>query len=213
LSGLKPLDSGILKEANSDHNNKSKVPLKRGNLQHIIHRVLTMKNGKAIIDHVKKSGYVFNNADHTYYPPEQAAALNIKPVIRKTRITHVKTGWIDDTRNLANKAKQTDMFIKLVEQELDLEVWPEFYFSTEKRYRLDYAIPITPNSGELKIGIEVNGGIWKKGASGHSSGTGIRRDMDKSNLLTSLGWRLISVEPDELLSLSILEAIKKLKNK
>ncbi|QTE37497.1 hypothetical protein J3L18_00065 [Mucilaginibacter gossypii] len=165
---------------------------------------------KAIIDDCRKRGYVEHQG--VLYPPGQAATLSILETTqkRKPRTTHTKTGWIDDTRNIANKEKQTDVFIKLIKQELNLDVWPEFYFSTEREYRFDYAVPIMSNSTHLKIAIEVNGGIWAKGNSGHSSGTGIKRDMEKSNLAQANGWKLISVEPNELTTLKTLDLIKKL---
>ncbi|MDQ7949530.1 MAG: hypothetical protein REI93_11835, partial [Pedobacter sp.] len=95
-----------------------------------------------------------------------------------------------------------DMFIMLAEKELGQEVWPEFFFSTDRNYRLDYAIP------SFKIGIEQNGGIWSKGKSGHSSGTGIKRDMDKSALAASLGWTIISRTPDQMMQLDTFNLIR-----
>ena len=156
---------------------------------------------KAIIQDIRKRRYVEHGG--VFYPPEQAAALSILETVKKPRTHHIKTGWIDDTRNLANKAKQSDMFMKLVMVELGLDVWPEFYFDTERQYRLDYAIP------EYKVGVEVDGGIFAKGNSGHSSGKGIKRDQEKSSLLASKGWFLIRITPHELLSLSTIELIKK----
>lgn len=38
----------------------------------------------------------------------------------------------------------------LIEKEFGLTVWPEFYFSTERLYRIDYAIPVDQNGKELK---------------------------------------------------------------
>src|SRR5690606_22139329 len=113
---------------------------------------------------------------------------------RKKRSKVIKTGDTNDTRNIANKVKYQDPFIRLVEMELKLDVWPEFYFSTERQYRFDYALP------EIKVAVECNGGVWAKGNSGHSSGKGILRDYDKSNLAQSLGWNVISVTPDQLMT-------------
>ncbi|MNL23693.1 hypothetical protein D3C87_1450930 [compost metagenome] len=48
-----------------------------------------------------------------------------------------------------------------------------------------------------------------KGNSGHSSGTGIARDMEKNNLLVEKGWRLIRRQPNEMLTISTLDIIKK----
>lgn len=159
--------------------------------------VMKPKQAKELIADITKRGWV--KVGDKYLPPSQAKNIKkAKPKKPKDKIT----GWIDDDRNIRNKENNKEPFIKLVEQELGLNVWPEFYFSTERKYRLDFAIPT------LKIAIEVQGGIWAKGNSGHSSGTGIKRDMDKSNLAQSLGWFLIKVIPNELLSLKTLELIK-----
>jgi hypothetical protein len=158
--------------------------------------------GKALYDNCRKRGYVEHEG--VLYPPEQAAALSIsETTARKSRSVHIKTGWTDDTRNIANKAKQTDMFIRLVKQELNLEVWPEFFFSTEREFRFDYAIP------EHKIAIEQEGGIWSKGNSGHSSGTGIMRDMEKGTLANINGWTLIRRTPDQMITSETLDLIRK----
>lgn len=165
---------------------------------------------KQFINELKSKGWIEHN--NVFYPPEQIEALNLKPVVKK-RTKTIKTGWIDDTRNLKNR-NSIDTFTMLLSQQLNLDAWPEFYFSTERLYRLDYAIPFAEDGTELKLGIEVNGGIWSKGNSGHSSGTGIQRDIDKSALAASLGWTVISRTPQQLLTNETLELIKKIiKNK
>lgn len=156
--------------------------------------------GTALIKDVRSRGYVEVNG--VLYPPNSEQALSI-PVKAKKRSKTIKTGWIDDSRNIKNKEKYKDPFIQLVKQELGIEVWPEFYFCTERLFRIDYAIP------EYKIAIEQEGGIWMKGNSGHSSGTGIARDMEKNNLLVEQGWRLIRRQPAEMLTTETLEIIKK----
>lgn len=156
--------------------------------------------GTALIKDVKSRGYVEVNG--VLYPPNSEHALAI-PVKAKKRSKANETGWIDDSRNLKNKEKYKDPFIQFVKQELGIEVWPEFYFSTERQFRIDYAIP------EYKIAIEQEGGIWMKGNSGHSSGTGIARDMEKNNLLVEKGWKLIRRQPSEMLTMATLESIKK----
>ncbi len=170
---------------------------------------------RKFVSSLKSRGWVQHN--DLILPPNKAPVClssegQAKPSSKKNKSIlepKIKSGWIDDYRNIRNKEKQKDVFMKLVEQELGLIVWPEFFFSTERLYRLDYAIPVKwSNSTILKIGIEVQGGIWAKGNSGHSSGTGIKRDMDKSNLAQSLGWFLIKITPDELLTNKTLELIK-----
>lgn len=156
--------------------------------------------GTALIKDVKSRGYVEVNG--VLYPPNSEHALSM-PIKAKKRSKTIKTGWIDDSRNIKNKEIYKDPFIQLVKQELGIEVWPEFYFSTERQFRIDYAIP------EFMIAIEQEGGIWMKGNSGHSSGTGIARDMEKNNLLVEKGWRLIRRQPSEMLTMATLDIIKK----
>lgn len=158
--------------------------------------------GKSIINEIVKNNYVL--IENGYYPPNSPKALNhVSPKKKTSKV--LKTGWIDDTRNIRNKEKHKDAFIKYIEMELGLDVWPEFHFSIERNYRLDYAIP------EFKIAIEVDGGIWLKGNSGHSSGTGIKRDMEKGNLLQIQGWKLLRYEPNELISTSTIKSIQALR--
>lgn len=155
---------------------------------------------KSIYKDCKDRGYVEHEG--VLYPPAQAAALNLNQPKKKKRVITLKTGWIDDERNIKNKAAQKDMFMMLMQKDLSLDVWPEFFFTVERLYRLDYAIP------EYKIGVEVDGGTWSKEKSGHSSGTGLARDREKSSLLSSLGWSLIRVEPKELISDYTINLIK-----
>lgn len=170
--------------------------------------------GKEIVKSVKVKGYVEVNG--VLYPPNSPQAIRLSqsdiscPKRKKKRLKLIKTGWTDDSRNIKNKEGQKDPFIMLIKKEFGLEVWPEFFFSTERLYRLDYAIPVNQHGIELKIAIEVQGGIWAKGNSGHSSGTGIARDMEKANLLQSLGWRLIQVTPSQLMTNYTLELVNRM---
>ena len=45
-----------------------------------------------------------------------------------------------------------------------------------------------------KVAIEINGGIWVK--SGHSSGSGLLADYEKSLLGQWAGWRVIPLAPE-----------------
>lgn len=65
-------------------------------------------------------------------------------------------------------------------------------FHPTRGWKIDYALP------ELKIGIEQDGGIWSKGESGHSSGTGIKRDMTKANYAQVCGWVYLRFTPQEM---------------
>jgi len=155
--------------------------------------------GKSIIRELVKKNYIL--IDNVYYPPGSPKVISsVSPKSNRSKV--IKTGWIDDSRNIKNKEKHKDAFIRFIEMELGLEVWPEFHFSIERNYRLDYAIP------KYKIGIEVNGGVWAKGNSGHSSGKGILRDYEKSNLAQSLDWKIITVTPLEMENFKVLSIIQ-----
>lgn len=77
----------------------------------------------------------------------------------------------------------------------------EFKFCEMRKFRFDIAFP------SQKVAIEVQGGLWIKGA--HSRPVGIKRDMSKRNLATILGWKIIEVQPKELLMLQTVELLKK----
>ena len=167
---------------------------------------------KAVYKDCLDRGYVL--IGDNLYPPGHAAVLDLVKPKKKKRVTTHKTGWIDDDRNIKNKAAAADMFMRLVKIELGLDVWPEFFFSAERLYRFDYAIPVlnSTNSTMLKIAIEQEGGIHMKGNSGHSSGTGIQRDMDKNNLAISQGWVIIRRTPADLCTSETINLIKAIIN-
>ena len=79
----------------------------------------------------------------------------------------------------------------------------EYKFHPKRRWRLDFAWI------DQKIGVEVEGGIWLP-RSGHNTGVGISRDVEKGNALTLLGWKLIRVTGKMIKSgeaLNIIESI------
>jgi len=49
---------------------------------------------------------------------------------------------------------------------------------------------------EPRLAVEVDGGIWVKGAHGHP--TTILRNMEKRNWGARLGWRVVCFTPDEI---------------
>lgn len=66
----------------------------------------------------------------------------------------------------------------------------EYRFCPTRRWRLDYAWP------ELRVALEVEGGIWTRGR--HNRGTGFLRDMEKYNALAAAGWRLFRCVPSDM---------------
>lgn len=161
--------------------------------------------GKAIIENCKKRGYVQYGA--MLYPPNQAKQLGIETSTnssgkRKSLKSPVlRSADVNDTRNIRNKSKQTDPFMNLIEIELKLDVWPEFFFSTERQWRFDYAIP------EYKIAVECEGGIHTGGR--HVRGKGYENDMEKYSFASILGWVLIRRTPSNLTTTDTINLIKK----
>jgi hypothetical protein len=159
---------------------------------------------KSLID----KGY--QEINNVLYRPDQVQQMinngTYTPKKKKRACNRLKTGWIDDSLNIKNKAGQIDQFISLCKQVYHIDVWPEFYFTIDKQYRFDYAIPIH-NGNDTRLAIEVEGGIYMRGASAHSSGTGIARDMDKSTHAAANGWRIIRVQPSQLLTTDTINKI------
>jgi hypothetical protein len=84
--------------------------------------------------------------------------------------------------------------------------WPkperEVRLCKERRFRFDYAWgfrPTTPPfTRECLVALEVDGGVWLRGKSGHSSGKGIMRDMEKGNLAAVHGWTVLRLTPSQV---------------
>jgi len=93
-------------------------------------------------------------------------------------------------------------FITILKQQLLTNVVPEYRFCPERKYRIDVALPV------YKIAIEIEGGVYQTASIGHASIGGILRDMEKYNLLTELGWRVLRYTTDKLNKSATLEQIK-----
>jgi very-short-patch-repair endonuclease len=78
----------------------------------------------------------------------------------------------------------------------------EFRFHPARKYRLDLAFPT------LKVGVEIDGGIFSRGA--HGSISGILRDIDKHNLLVMCGWRVLRFTPTQVRQGEAIEMLKEL---
>jgi very-short-patch-repair endonuclease len=76
-----------------------------------------------------------------------------------------------------------------------------FAKSIGRRWRLDFAYP------EKRIGIEVQGGIYVRGA--HSRGTGLERDYEKYNQAQVLGWDVYQFSRKMIESGEAIETIRK----
>lgn len=77
----------------------------------------------------------------------------------------------------------------------------EFRFDPIRKWRFDFAWP------DQKVAVELDGGIWTKG--GHSTGTGIMRDMEKSNAAQLDGWLVLRFSDKHLEDGSAIEQTKR----
>ena len=63
----------------------------------------------------------------------------------------------------------------------------EYKFHSVRKWRFDFAWP------ELKVALEIEGGIWAKGR--HVSPRGFILDCEKYNEASSLGWVVLRCPP------------------
>lgn len=59
---------------------------------------------------------------------------------------------------------------------------------------------------QLRVYLEVDGGIWIKG--GHNRGAQMKKDWEKRNAATELGWRGLWCEPKDLMTKQTADLIR-----
>ena len=92
-------------------------------------------------------------------------------------------------------------FWRLCGGESDDWLFGQHPFTERKRMHLDFTLARNP-----KIAVEIDGGQWQK--SGHSSGTGLKRDAEKLALCNQYGITLFrlptsSVNYDEVMKIFV----------
>jgi hypothetical protein len=105
--------------------------------------------------------------------------------------------------------------------------WPEpereVRVCKDRRFRFDYAWPEIsfdeamelPDGAFIStlaggVALEVEGGVWMRGKSGHSSGKGILRDMEKQNIAVANGWRVLRLTPAQVCKGELTQWLRKL---
>lgn len=93
---------------------------------------------------------------------------------------------------------------------LGLKLEPEFKFLENRQFRADWRVHygMWEEKRPKKIAhfikssvlVEYEGGIYSSGKRGHSSISGIQRDIEKSNLAQIAGWTVIRVAPKDVVS-------------
>lgn len=68
----------------------------------------------------------------------------------------------------------------------------EYRFHPVRKWRFDYAWP------DFRVALEVDGGVWVRGK--HGRGSGIVKDHEKQNHAAAFGWRILRVQPRDLLN-------------
>ena len=78
----------------------------------------------------------------------------------------------------------------------------EIKFLDTRRFRFDYGFRAQ------KVAVEVEGGVWIQGR--HTRGAGYVKDMEKYNLATLEGWKVLRFTPQQLKKAETYLMIKKL---
>lgn len=128
-----------------------------------------------------------------------------KSKIKRFNDEKESAGGVDPKKNQKPKTPKKkpspfDFFTRLVKSDLKLEAVKEYRFHPVRRWRFDYAII------EHKIAIEVEGGVFTQGR--HTRPLGFLGDIEKYNTATTLGWSILRVTPDSLISRSTLDLIR-----
>lgn len=90
--------------------------------------------------------------------------------------------------------EKTDQYTEFLQKQLQkgdarVVVWAEYRFCPPRRWRFDYCLPVQ------RIAIEVEGGVWSRGR--HVTPTGYLNDLEKYNMATLKGWRLLRCTPQQ----------------
>ena len=68
----------------------------------------------------------------------------------------------------------------------------EHRFCPTRRWRADFAFP------EIKLAIEIEGGVWVGGGGRHNRASGFLKDLEKYDALTELGYYLLRYQPNKI---------------
>jgi very-short-patch-repair endonuclease len=103
---------------------------------------------------------------------------------------------------IGNSAEQTLAYQCLSDKLPPFE--QNYRFHPNRKYEIDLAFP------RLKVGVEVNGGVWNGATGAHGSPLKILRDMEKGNLLVLAGWRVLRYTPSEVENGAAIAGLKQL---
>lgn len=106
--------------------------------------------------------------------------------------------------NLKVRPKRTclTVFEQLLTNEC-LKFEKEYKFHQKRKWRIDYFI-----DGKVKLGIEIEGGIWSNGR--HNRPSGFLVDIEKYNSMTEHGIYLFRITYDNINSKETIDMIKRI---
>ena len=99
--------------------------------------------------------------------------------------------------------------LKVAREVADVVPGRKFRFDLRIRPGWTFACCNCDVCSRASILVEVQGSIWSRGKSGHTSGTGVSRDCVKSNLAQLEGYVVLSVTSDHIKSGEALGWIKR----
>lgn len=82
---------------------------------------------------------------------------------------------------------------------------PEFKFHPTRKWRFDLAF--IGSSKDNMLAIEIQGGLFCRGR--HTQGAALLKEYEKLNEACALGWRVLFVQPKDLLTVSTANLIKR----
>jgi len=102
----------------------------------------------------------------------------------------------------AAEERSNNIFIDFILQNTGLQLQAEYKPFPDRQHRIDFSSP------ELKIAVEKEGGIWRKGGGAHSRPQNIERDIYKYTRLGVEGWIIIRRQPKQMKTAETLDLIK-----
>ena len=103
---------------------------------------------------------------------------------------------------VSNLEEVLEMHLKAMKIPYTREFMP---FFPVRRYRFDFLVGPWPKAGRCFL-VECEGQIWQKG--GHSSGSGITRDIEKANMCAVHGLWLLRFTKEMIESGAALKTIE-----
>lgn len=104
--------------------------------------------------------------------------------------SHIAIIILGDTMSKITEERNALLFLALLDSFGVKKPVREYRFHETRKFRFDFAWI------EEKLAVEIEGGIWING--GHNRGVGYSKDMEKYNLATLRGWRVLRFAPKDI---------------